>query len=255
MGLLLLRAEHSAVLAVAKAHRDGFRDERVRAEEALDQLQADVAQTEPSAWDASDGARLGEAADAAHQPRALPEDGDAEKSADPEPVVLAQDAWFRPELRLALLAPAEPDAAAGPYKPVAAQSAEQSCAAQVFAARQQPGERPDAAYSGPREQQAMRKRQSMALRARTELPQLPAAALRDAAMAQPLQGPQGVQAAQPGRRASQPQAARSRGAQQVRASGERKPWRAGPQAQLILPAEPRLLASAEPAAALDAPVA
>ena len=237
-----------------KAHRDGFLDERVRAEEALDQLQADVAQTEPSAWDASDGARLGEAADAAHQPRALPADGDAGKSADPAPVVLAQDASFRPGRPLALLAPAEPDAEAEPYKPDAAQSVEQSCAVQAFVARQQPGERPDAGYSGPREQRAMRKRQSMAARARTELPQLPAA-LRDAAMAQLLQGPQGVQAVQPGRRASQPQVPRSRDAQQVRASAERKPGWAGPRAQLVSPAEPGPLASAEPAASRDGPVA
>jgi hypothetical protein len=246
--------EHNAVLAGAKAHRDGFLDERVRAEEALDQLQVDAAQTEPSAWDASDGAHPGEAADAAHQPRALPADGDAGKSADQGPVAPAQDAWFRPELRLALWGPAEQDAEAEPYKPDAAQSAEQSCAVQAFAARQQPGERPDAGYSGPPEQPAMRKRQSMALRARTELPQLPAA-LRDAAMAQLLQGPQAVQ---PGQRASQAQVPRSQHAQQVRAAAERKPGWAGqtwPRAQLVSRAEPRPLAWPEPAAARDAPVA
>ena len=196
MGLLLLHAEHIAVLADATAHRDGFPDERGRGEEGLGQLQADVVRLEPSAWDASDGARPGEAADAAHQPRALPEDGDVGRSVDQGPVAPAQDAWFQRELRLALLGPAEQDAEAEPYKPDAAQSAEQSCAAQVSAARQQPGEQPDAGYSGPQEQQAMRKRQSMALRARTELPQL-LAALRDAAMAQLLQVPQGVQEAQP----------------------------------------------------------
>ena len=185
MGLLLHHAEHSAVLAGAKAHRDGFPDERGRAEEGLDQLRADAVRSELSAWDASDGARPGEAADADHQLPALPEDGDAGKSVDQGPAAPAQDAWFRLELRLALLGLAEQDAEAEPCKPDEAQSAEQSCAAQVFAARQQPGEQPDAAYSGPREQQAMRKRQSMALRALTELPQLPAA-LRDAAMAQLL---------------------------------------------------------------------
>lgn len=135
MGLLLLHAEHSAVLGGATAHRDGFPDERGRGEEGPGQLQADVVRLEPSAWDASDGARPGEGADAAHQPRALPEVGDAGKSADQAQVVLVQDASFPPELRLALLGRAEQDAEAEPYKPDAAQSAEQSYAAQVFAAR------------------------------------------------------------------------------------------------------------------------
>jgi hypothetical protein len=184
LGLLLLRAEHTAVLAGAKAHRGGFLDERVQAEEALDQLQADAVRSELSVWDASDGARPGEAADAAHQPRALPEDGDAEKSADPAPVVLARDASFPPERPLALLAPAEPDAAAGPYKPDAAQSAELSCAAPVFAARQQLAEAWDAACSVPREQQAA-KRSSMALLLQKETPPR-LAAQQDAAAAQLL---------------------------------------------------------------------
>jgi len=157
LGLLLHRAEHSVVLDGARAHQDGFPDERGRAEEVLGQLQSDAVRSEPSAWDASDGARPGEVADAEHQHQALPADEDAGKSADQGPVAPAQDAWFQRDFPLALLGLVEQDAEAEPYKPDAGQSAEQSCAAQVFAARQQPGEPPDAAYSGPREQQAMRK--------------------------------------------------------------------------------------------------
>lgn len=162
--LLLPRAEHSAVLAGAKAHRDGFPDERVQAEEALDQLQADAVRSEPSVWDALDGARRDEAADAPHPRRALLAAGDAGKSADPERVVRARDASFPPELRLALLVPAEQDAVAELYRLDVARSGEQSCAAQVVAARQQPAEL-DAECSAP---QAVPKRSLMALRAQVE---------------------------------------------------------------------------------------
>jgi hypothetical protein len=165
LGLLLLRAERSAVLACAQAHPDGFPDEPAREEEALGQLRSDAAQLEPSAWDAWDGARRDEAADAPHQLLALLADEDAGKSADRERAVRAQDASFPPKLPLALLVPAEQDAEAEPYRLDVVRSAEQSCAAQVFAARQQPAERLDAVCSVPREQQVMPKRSSMALQA------------------------------------------------------------------------------------------
>ena len=64
----------------------------------------------------------------------------------------AQDASFQPELPLARLASAPQDAVAELYKPDAAQSAEQSCAAQGLAARQRPEERLDATYSEPQAQ-------------------------------------------------------------------------------------------------------
>jgi hypothetical protein len=168
LDLLLPRAEHSAVRACAQAHRDGFPDERDREEEDLGQLRSDAAQSERSAWDAWDGARRDEAEDVHHQLRAHPAGGDAGKSADPERAAQALDAWFPLALRLALLVPAEQDAAAGPYKPVEGRSAEQSCAAQAFAARQQLAEQLDAECSAPREQRAARKRSSMALQAQGE---------------------------------------------------------------------------------------
>jgi hypothetical protein len=160
--LLLPRAGHSAVLAGAQAHRDGFRDERAREAEGLDQLQSDADQWEPSASDASDGARRGEAADALLQLLALLAAGDAGKSADPGRVARARDASFLSELPLGPLALAEQDAVAELYTPDAARSAEQSCAAQVAAARKQPAERTDAVHSGLQERQAARKRSSMA---------------------------------------------------------------------------------------------
>jgi hypothetical protein len=188
LGLLLLRAEHSAVRACAQAHRDGYPDERVRAAEGLGQLQADAAQLEPSAWDAWDGARRGVAADVPHQRQALLAAGDAGKSADPERVARAQDASFPLELRLALLVLAEQDAAVEPYRPDAAQSAEQSCAAQVFAARQQLAERLDAARSEPR---AVPTRSSKARQVQVELPRL-RAEVRGEPVAQRLPEPQVV---------------------------------------------------------------
>ena len=89
---------------------------------------------------------------AAHQRRPLPADGDAGKSADPAQAAPAQDASFQPELPLVWLASAPQDAVAELYKPDAAQSAEQSCAAQGLAARQRPEERLDATYSEPQAQ-------------------------------------------------------------------------------------------------------
>jgi hypothetical protein len=166
--LLLRRAEHSAVLACEKAHQDGCPDELAREEEGLGQLRVDAAQSEPSAWDAWDGARRGEAADAPLQLLALLAAGDAGKWADPERVGRAQDAWFLPEIPPGPLAPAEQGAVAELYTPDEARSAEQSCAAQVAAARQQPAERPGAVYSELRELQAARKRSSMAPWVRAE---------------------------------------------------------------------------------------
>jgi hypothetical protein len=208
LGLLLPRAERSAVRACAQAHRDGFPDEPAREEEGLDRLQADAAQSGPSAWDAWDGAHRVEAADALLQLLALLAAGDAGKSADPERAARAQDASFPPELRLARLGLAEPDAVAGLYTPDEARSAGQSCAAQVFAARQQLVERLDAVCSEPRERHATRRRLSMAPQARVEQPPL-VAALRGGPVARLLPEPQVVQAAQLERQASQPPAARS----------------------------------------------
>ena len=207
----------------------------------------DAAQSEPSAWDAWDGARQGAVADASHQLRALLADGDAGKSADPERVVRAQDASYPRELPLALLALAEQDAEAEPCRPDAAQSGEQSCAAQVFAARQQPAERLGAAHSKPREPRAMPTQSSMALRVQAEMPQ-PLEALRDERVAQRLPGPKVRQAAQQKRPAFQPLAAQSLDAQQERASEERKRERAvqtAPRAQTASLPEPRLWASGE----------
>jgi hypothetical protein len=62
----------------------------------------------------------------------------------------------------------EQDAAAELYRLDEARSGEQSCAAQVAAARPQPAERPDAVHSERREQQAARKRSSMAPQVRAE---------------------------------------------------------------------------------------
>jgi hypothetical protein len=210
-------------------------------EEVLGQLQSDVAQSEPSAWDASDGARPGGAADTGHQRRTLPAD-DAGKSADRAPVDLAQDASFLPEPPLALLEAAGQDAAAELCKPDAAQSVEQSCAAQVFEVRPKRVEWLDEACLEPREQKAP-KQPSMELQARAESPQL-VEALRDAAAVQLRPEPQVAQAAQ---QVSQPPAEQSWDAQQVRVVAE--PGPAGPKApraQQVSRAEPLRWASAEP---------
>jgi hypothetical protein len=253
LGLLLRRVEHSAVLAYAQAHRDGFPDERVRAEEALGQLQSDAARSEPSAWDALDGAHRGEAVDAFHQLRALPAAGDAGRSADPERVALEPDASFQPALPHVRLDSAEQDAAVEPYKPDEAQSAEQSCAAQVFAALQ-PVARLDEAYSEPPEQQAMWKRSSMA-RQEQAAELLLVAALPDEPVVRRLPGPLVALAAQQELVASQPRAAQPV-AQLEWVPAERKPELAGLEAareqQVSAPA-PRPLASEEQLAARDAP--
>ena len=84
------------------------------------------------------------------------------------------------------------------------------------------------------------------------------AAGRGEPMARRLPGPQVVQAAQLEPQASQPPVARPRDGQQEREPAERKPELAGrvePRPVQAWPAEPRLLASAEPLAARDAPVA
>jgi len=208
---------------------------------------------EPSAWDAWDGARRGEAADVPHQLLALLADEDAGKSADRARAVRAQDASFPPEFRLALLVLVEQDVEAEPYRPDVVRSAEQSCAAQVFAARQQPAERLDAVCSAPREQQVMRKRSSTALQAQAEQPPL-VAALQDEAAVRPLPGPLLVLAAQQEPVASQPLAAQSQDAQQERASAERKRELAAQAAreQQASQQVPRMWASAERPAARDA---
>ena len=254
LDLLLPRAEHSAVRACAQAHRDGFPDEPVRAEEALDQLQSDAAQSGPSAWDAWDGARRGEAADAPLQLLALLAAGDAEKSADPEPAVRAQDALFPATLLLAQLEPAEQGAEGEPYRPDVVRSGEQSCGAQVFAARQQVAEQLDAECSAPREQRAAPKQSSMALQAQVEQP-LPVVALRDERVAQL---PPELQEEQLERQASQRLAAQLWDAPQEWASAEQKPElavQAEPRPGQAWPPEPRLLASGEPLAARGAVVA
>jgi hypothetical protein len=164
---------------------------------------------------------------------------------------------FPPTLLLARLGPAEQGAEAEPYKPDVVRSGEQSCGAQVLAAWQQPAERLDAARSEPLEQQAMQRPSWRAPQVQVELPEL-RAALRGEPVAQLLPGPQVVQAGQQERQASQPPAARPRVAQQERAAAERKPKLAGwaePRPGQAWPAEPRLLASAEPLAPRDAPVA
>jgi hypothetical protein len=149
---------------------------------------------------------------------------------------------------------AEQDAAAEPYKPDEAQSAEQSCAAQVFAALQQPVARLDEAYSELPEQQAMRTRSSMARQAQAaEL--LLVAALPDEAVARRLPEPLVALAAQQELAASQPLAAQPV-AQLERVPAERKPELAGLEAareQQLSVLVPRPLASEEQLAARDAP--
>ena len=91
----------------------------------------------------------------------------------------------------------------------------------------------------------------MALQAQQEIPQL-LAPLQDAPLVQRLPAPQ---AAQQEPEASQPLAARSWDAQQVRVSAEPKPEPAqqtGPQAQQVSLPGPPLPASAEPLAPRDA---
>jgi hypothetical protein len=151
-----------------RARPAGCPDEQVPAAEALDQRQADAARLEPNESDAWDGARRGEAADVHHQLQTLLAAEDAGKSADPERVARAPGASFPPQLPLAVLVLVEQDAVAELYTPDEARSAEQSCAAQVAAARQQPAARTDAVHSGLRERQAARKRSSMAPWAQAE---------------------------------------------------------------------------------------
>jgi hypothetical protein len=131
LGLLLRHAEHSVVPDGARAHPDGSLDEQGPEVEVLDQLRSDVVPSGLYASDAWDGAHRDGAADAAHQTPVAPEDGDAERSADPVPGGPARDASFPAEVRHGRLEVARPDAAA-PYTPDEAPSAERSCAAQDF---------------------------------------------------------------------------------------------------------------------------
>jgi hypothetical protein len=83
-----------------------------------------------NAWDAWDDAHRDEAVGAGHQHLAVPEDGDAERSADPVRGGLALDAWFPSGHRRGRLGPVARLDAAAPYIPDAVLSAEQSYAAQ-----------------------------------------------------------------------------------------------------------------------------
>ena len=114
------------------AHPDGCRDELNPEAGGRDRRQSDEARWEPSAWDASDGARRDGGADAARLALLVPlADADAEKSAGREPGVRAQDE-LSPEL---LLEQWElQDAAAELCTRGADQSAAQSCAEQAAAA-------------------------------------------------------------------------------------------------------------------------
>ena len=125
-----------------RARPDGCRDEPDLEAEGRDQPQSAEARSVPCAWDASDGVRLDEAADAPLPLRALLADADAGKSAGQGQDAQAQGAPFLSH-RLALSAP--PDAAAVLYTLDAVQSAERSCAAQEAAAGlRQPEEPRDA---------------------------------------------------------------------------------------------------------------
>ena len=126
-----------------QAHPGGCRDETVPEAEGPDRLRWVVVRKYPCAWDASDGARRGEAADAA---RPLPHlaAGDAGKLAGQGRDVQERDASCLPAHRFA--PSASRGAAAELCTRGAALSAEQSCVAQAAAAGLQlPEALPDAA--------------------------------------------------------------------------------------------------------------
>jgi hypothetical protein len=142
LGLLLHRAEHSVGQACAQALLDGYPDAPVPAEEVPDRHPADVAPSEPIAWDAWDAAHQDAAADAELQRLLVLADEDVEKSAGPAQDARVRDAWFQQVRSLARAE--ELDAAAEPYKQDEVQSGERSCAEQEVAAVQQQLEaRPD----------------------------------------------------------------------------------------------------------------
>ena len=156
--LLLPRAEHSAALAVALVHPDGYPDAPGPEAAALDRHQAGEDQWTRCASDASDGAPRDAAEAAAHQPRPHLADADAGKSAvleldALEPGGLQSDAQPPPTP----VVQAQPDAEAELYKQDAAQSAEQSFAVPAVVERWEPEGQPDAARSSeePRMQPAL----------------------------------------------------------------------------------------------------
>jgi hypothetical protein len=160
LGLLLHRAEHSAVLACVQARPDEHQDELVPVAGPLAPHQADAARLEPNAWDASGGVHPVVAEDAARQLPARLAGAGAGKSAVPELDGQVQDA--SQALLPALLAEAARDVAAVPCKPDEAPSAAQSCVAQGVAVRPQLAEAQDAAHLEPLEQLVARKQSSMA---------------------------------------------------------------------------------------------
>jgi hypothetical protein len=156
--LLLRRAEHSAALAVALAHPDGYPDAPGPEVAGLDQRPAGADQSTPTASDASDGAPRDVAEAAAHQPRPHLADAAAGKSAALEldalePGALQSDAQPPPTP----VVQAQPDAEAELYKQDAAQSAEQSFAVPAAVERWEPETQPDAVLSSeePQTQPAM----------------------------------------------------------------------------------------------------
>ena len=130
--LPLRRAERSVGLDDARAHPDGCRDELNPEAEGRDRHQSDEVRWEPSAWDAWDGARPDEEADAERLVLlALLADAGAEKSAGRELGGRVQDELF-PELQREQWA--RQDAAAELCTRGADRSAERSCAEQAAAA-------------------------------------------------------------------------------------------------------------------------
>ena len=121
-----------------RAHPDGFQDELVPEAVAPDRHQSDGGQSEPSAWDALDGARPDAVADAAHQLPAPPAVADAGKSAVPVRGGRARGGQVSGACPLALQpaqsAQAVLDAVVVPCKQDAAQSVERSCAERALSA-------------------------------------------------------------------------------------------------------------------------
>jgi len=122
----------------------------------LDQHQADAVQSEPSAWDVSDGAHLDEAVDAALQLLAHLAGAGAEKSAVREQAGRAQDASC--QYPLARSVPAVQVVVAAPCKPDAVPSAAQSFAERAAVAQPKRAEPPDEADSEVSQSQVNSKR-------------------------------------------------------------------------------------------------
>ena len=136
--LLLPHAEHSAALACALAHPDGYPDAPGPEAAALDPRPGDADQSRPSASDASDVAPQDAAEAAAHQRRHLADAG-AGKSAVLELDALEpDDSQLDAPLRPMPVVQAQPDAVAELCKRDAARSAEQSFAVPVAVERWEP---------------------------------------------------------------------------------------------------------------------